>query len=211
MPLDSAAGSNTASNDLCADYMRQYRQQKRKCDEENGVLRNIIKRAKGDGMNTRALIDAVKATKLDPDVVAADLRDTIRYMGIIHLPMTQAALFENYDTAVNQKTQREDDLWDADDKGYRAGHEGNKIDDCEYDPGTEMHVHWIEAWHKGQAAKARELGPDVKVASTSKRRPSRKAAQPALAIAAESVPAVTKAPRRSRNKAASNGSAATAH
>lgn len=209
--LDNA-GSNTASNDAAADWMRQLRQQKRKCDEENGVLRNIVKRAKADGQNTKSMLNAIKATKLDPDVVAADLRDQIRYMAIIHIPLTQAELFDGWDGTVTEKTAREDDLWDADDKGYHAGRHGVPISDAPYEAGTERHVHWMVAWKKGQAAIARELGPDVTQASTERARPGRKARQPRLAMTndtpasrVEAQAAVRKprVPRAKRNGAAS--------
>jgi ribosome modulation factor len=206
MPLDQA-GSNTASNDSAVDWTRQYRKQKRLCEEANGVLRNIVKRAKSDGVNTTAMINAVKASKLDPEVVAQDLRDQIRYMGLIHIPLTQASLFEGFDTTISQQTQREDDLWDAEDAGYKAGRHGVRIEECPYTPGTELHVHWLEWWNKGQAAIARELGPDVKVAGASKTRRKR-ATQRALTLVSDTyVPsAATMTPtRKPRRKKAGNG------
>jgi hypothetical protein len=167
------SGSNSAaSNDTAADYMRQYRTQKRLCEEANGTLRSLIKKAKSDGVNTRSMIEAVKATKLDPDVVTTDLRDQLRYMSIIHVPMTQAALFDWSDD-VSEHTTRQDDEWDAQDKGYKAGRSGMRIDDVPYEPGTELHVMWREYWHKGQAAIAHELGPDVVPIGASRKRPKR--------------------------------------
>jgi ribosome modulation factor len=202
MSLDQS-GSNTATNDSAADWMRQYRVQKRLCEEANGVLRSLIKRAKSDGINTKAMIEAVKASKLDPEVVAADLRDQIRYMGIIHVPMTQASLFDDYNVEVSTQTAHADDLWDADDNGYRAGRHGARIEDCPYDPGTELHVHWLQAWHKGQAAIARELGPDVKPASASKTR--KRSAQPRLAVSNEAAYVPASAKRSTRRRKAEGG------
>jgi ribosome modulation factor len=197
-------GSNTMSNDSAVDWMRQIRQQKRKCAEENGVLRNILKRAKADGQNTKSMLDAIKTTKLDPAEVAANLREQLRLMALIHVPMTQAELFA-WDTAVTEKTQRADDMWDADDKGYRAGRHGAAIEEAPYSPGTELHVSWLAAWHKGQAAIARELGPDEKQASTARARPKR-ATQPRLAMGSDNPPAQKPArkprvPRAKRNGA----------
>jgi ribosome modulation factor len=206
MPLDQT-GSNTASNDSAADWMRQYRVQKRRCDEENGVLRNIVKRAKADGMNTTAMIAAVKATKLEPEVVSADLRDQIRYMGIIHLPMTQASLFEGIDFEVNSSTEHKDDLWTAEDAGYRAGRHGQRIEDCPYQTGTELHVHWVQEWHKGQAAIARELGPDVKVASANKKRKPRQGKLQGVSEPAYVPTAARKGKGRPRGSGRSNGGA----
>jgi ribosome modulation factor len=209
MPSLNDAGSNTASNDAAAEWARQIRQQKRKCEEENGVLRNIIKRAKTDGQNTKSLLAAIKTTKLDPAVVAADLRDQLRYMAIIRVPMTQAELFGSWDSTVTEKTAREDDLWDADDKGYHAGRHGVPIEDGPYPAGTERHVHWLKAWHKGQAAIAREMGPDVTQASTTRERPARKAQQPKLELSDDTVKVAKtpRVPRAKRNGAAPSSSA----
>ena len=178
MPLDASAGSNTATNDSAADWMRQYRQQKRLCDEANGLLRNIVKRAKADGMNSKSMIAAVKATKIDPVEVAKDLQDEIRYMQILRIPVTAEDLLSAWDAEVNSKTRREDDLWDADDKGYRAGRNGDDISTMSYED-PEMEKHWVAAWHKGQASIARELGEHVKQGDASKQRPTRE--QPRLA------------------------------
>ena len=176
MPLD-ISGSNTAANDIAAEWMRKYRQQKRLCEEANGVLRNVVKRAKADGVNTKAMIETVKATKLDPEDVARDLKDQMRYMQIVRIPITAEDLLAGWDAEVSSRQQREDDLWDADDKGYRAGRAGADISEMPYDD-PEMEQHWRDAWHKGQAAIARELGPDTKQGDASKQRPARD--QPAL-------------------------------
>jgi ribosome modulation factor/uncharacterized protein (UPF0335 family) len=187
-----------------ADWLRQVRQQRRKVAEENGVLRNIYKRAKADGVDIKAAQDAIEATKRDPDEVIAEMRNKIRYMGILHVKVT-AQDFESITTDVTQKTAREDDLWDADEKGYVGGRSGVKVDDAPYEPGTERHVHWMAAWHKGQAAIARELGPDTKVASISRGRPKR-AVQTALDVGAAEpvVETPVKAPRKTKG----NGGAA---
>src|ERR1700733_3106616 len=217
MPLDQA-GSNTAGNDSAVNWMRQYRTQKRLCDEANGVLRNILKRAKSDGMDTKAMINAVKATKLNPDEVVAGLRNEITYLGLLHVKMTQSDIFENFDLTVTEKTEREDDLWDAEDAGYKAGRHGVKVEACPYTAGTEHHVHWREFGHKGQHAIAAELGPDVKMANPARGRgrPRKNAApepEPAdpnqqdLGLASDDPPYVPSAPaiKATRRRGKGNG------
>lgn len=172
MPLDQS-GSNTATADIAASWMRQYRQQKRRCDEENGILRNVLKRAKADGINTKSMVAAVKAANLDHDEVKMGLRDEIFYLGVLHVEMTQSDIFESYDPTTSSATQHDDDLWDSGTKGYRAGRTGVPAEDCPFDPGTERHVEWLSEWHKGKAAVARELGEDTKIASAAKHRPDR--------------------------------------
>lgn len=163
----------TPNNDAVVDWMRQYQTQKRRCEEENGVLRNIVKRAKSDGINTKVMIQTVALSKLDPEQVQADLRDQIRYMALRRMPVTQTELFAGLDTTITAKSQQQDDSWDAEDNGYRAGRHGAGNDDCPYPPGTELNVHWATGWAKGQASIARELGDNAKVASTSRSRPAR--------------------------------------
>jgi ribosome modulation factor len=161
------------SNDSALEWMRLYDTQKRKCAEENGVLRNIVKRAKADGMNVKAMSSTHSARKLDPMVVIAEMRDQIRYMTLRSMPMTADDLFAGWDTRVTDKTREIDTLFEADEKGYAAGRAGAKIEDCPYQPGTDLHVEWVKSWKVGQEAIARELGPDVKPASTTRERPAR--------------------------------------
>lgn len=163
----------TPGNDAVVDWMRQYQTQKRRCEEENGVLRNIVKRAKSDGINTKEMIAVVALSKLDPDQVQADLRDRVRYMALRRMPVIQVELFGGLDVTLTPSSQQKDDLWDAEEAGYRAGRHGASRDDCPYPPATEMYVHWVEFWFKGQAAIARELGDNAKIASTSRARPAR--------------------------------------
>jgi hypothetical protein len=172
MPLDHPAVDNV-SGDTISDWMRQYSSQKRKCDEENGVLRALVKRAKSDGINAKEMIAAVAAGKLDPDEVARDLRDRLRYMSLRRIPLDRDSLFA-WSADVTQKTQAEDDTWAAEDAGYQAGRHGVPAADSPFAPGTELSVRWLEFWHKGQAAIARELGQHAEVASTAKRRPTRR-------------------------------------
>jgi ribosome modulation factor len=172
----TATLTNLPSPDVLANWMREYRTQRRKCDEENGVLRNIVKRAKADGVNTKSMIAAVAATKQDPDQVSADTRDTIYYMSVLRIPVSEEAVFSGWQASVTERTRAQDDEWDAQDKGYRAGQAGVPIEDCPYPPGTELHQQWSQFWNRGQAALARTLGPNETQAPTTRERPTRKTA-----------------------------------
>jgi len=174
MALSQTDQSNV-TNDAILDWLRQYQQQRRLCDEAQGVLRSLLKRAKGDGINTRALISTVTASKLDPDVVQRDMRDQIRYMALRNMPVHQTDLFgENgLDLRVTDKSREEDASWAADDAGYAAGRHGAKVEDCPYQPGSSLSDHWYRSWKRGQEAIARELGDNVKPATSSRKRPNR--------------------------------------
>lgn len=189
------AGSNALSADEKADLIREYRKQKRECESASGVLRNILKRAKSAGMNTKEMIAAVLATKIDPDEVVAGLRDRIEYMGILRIEIPRDSLFD-FDNEVSAATEHADDIWDAEDKGYRAGRNGVPIGENPYDQTrqSELFVAWTRDWNKGQASIAHEMGPDTKAASADRTRPARSAdAQPNLGIV---PPAGAKKPRK---------------
>jgi ribosome modulation factor len=160
------------SNDAVLALMREYATQKRVCSEANGSLRNILKRGKKDGINVKSLIAACEATKQEPDVVIRDLADTIRYMSLRQIQVSRETLFDGWDTEITQKSRAADDIWTAGERGYRAGRDGQKVEDSPYLPGTEYHAEWLRNWGQGQAAIARELGPDAKIASTSRQRPA---------------------------------------
>jgi ribosome modulation factor len=166
---------SNVTNDAVLDYLRQYQQQRRACDEANGVLRSLLKRAKSDGINTKAMIATVTASKLDPEVVQQDMRDQIRYMALRNMPVHQVDLFgENgLDLRVTEKSREEDQSWAADDAGYHAGRHGARVEDCPYQAGSSLADHWYRSWKRGQEAIARELGPDVKPATASRKRPNR--------------------------------------
>lgn len=172
-------GSNTASNDAWDEAIRQYRVQKRKCDEENGVLRSILKMAKKNGINPKAIRDGVAAQKLDPDVAMGDVRDTLKVMALIHVPISREALFD-WDTEISTASAHQDDLWDVGEAGYRAGRAGSSSDDCPYDVEGEFGQHWLAEWHKGASGRARELGPDSNPAHATRKKRGRKPRQAAL-------------------------------
>jgi hypothetical protein len=133
-----SASLSNVSNESALSWMQQYQSQKRKCDEENGVLRNIIKSAKADGVNAKSMIAAVIAAK-NPEQAQIDLRDQMRYLALRNVPMIQAELFAwNSDIAAG--AQAASDLWDSQDRGYQAGREGASLGDNPYAPGTEQHV-----------------------------------------------------------------------
>jgi ribosome modulation factor len=173
MPLDASVTEPVLSNDAAADWLRQWRTADRVCKEAQAARSAISKRAKADGVDVKALSIAVGYTKLEPDQVAQHLREVVRYANILRIPVTQDDLFAGWSPDVTEKTRAEDDLWDAQDRGYKDGRHARPLDECPYQPGTELHVAYTEFWHKGQASIARELGAGVTQASTARKRPSR--------------------------------------
>src|ERR1700743_2590957 len=108
------------SNDVIAKHSRAYGMQKLRCDQENGVLRNIVKMAKKDGVNTKMMIEVYQDKKKDPEVVVAEERDRIRYLSIGRIDIRASDLFEGWQPGVTDKTRAEDDIWHAEETGFKA-------------------------------------------------------------------------------------------
>jgi len=156
------------------DWMRQIQTQQRAGEHENSTLRQIYKRAKNSGENVGAMRKVIRMLRSQsPEEIITELRDQIAYLQMRRVDIIPTDLFDGSNMPITEKTARADDMWDAGEKGYGAGRLGAKIEDCPYDPGTELHVEWIKNWQAGQAAIAREMGPDAKVASASRGRPRR--------------------------------------
>jgi hypothetical protein len=161
------------SDETVLGIMREYALQRRKCDEENGVLRSILKRGKSAGINTKQLIAAHQATKLEPDVVLRDLRDYIRYCALRNMPTTQTDLFGDDAPAPASARTDQQDSFAADDEGYSAGMGGQTADDNPKLPGSIEYVAWEQGRVKGAQAKQNILGAEGRAADASKARPRR--------------------------------------
>lgn len=154
-------------------WMRDIQIQQRRGNEENGVLRNMYKKAKAEGESVedmRAVLRMLKSKTSDE--ILDSLRNQIRYLTIRSVPVTASDLFEAMDVELTNSARHLDDIWDAEDKGYAAGRHNVEIKENPYQAGSEHFTHWEEHWHKGQASIAREMGPDALV-NTSRTRPAR--------------------------------------
>jgi hypothetical protein len=163
----------TVSDAEVLDWMQKAERQKRRAAEEQGAYRAILKGAKNAGINLKAMIATGKAAKLDHDTVRIDTRDQIRYMALRRLPVTPEHLFSGIDLDAMQNSHATNDKWDAEVSGYRAGHAGTVIDDNPHPAGSEFFVIWRDYWNQGQAARARELGPNAEQAPARRGRPPR--------------------------------------
>jgi len=162
---------SNVSNETIQEWMREYETQKRVCDVEQGVLRNIRKRAKADGVNLAALTAVSRARKMDPQEAVAELRDTTRYYALRNIPVSRETLFDGWTPRVTEKARELDDVWDAEDAGFQAGRHGTDIAECPYEIGSMLHAEWLSWWHKGQESRSKELGPDATQAPATRRRP----------------------------------------
>jgi ribosome modulation factor len=195
------------SNDEKLQWARDIRRSQRERDEATGRHRALLKRAKSEGIDLDAMKRAIKALRIEPDEVVTSTRNEIHYMQLLGIGgITSDSIFVG-DIEITERTQQEEDLWEADDRGYRAGRNGTRSDECPYDGGTEAHAVWTKSWRKGQASMAVEMGPNAKIASAQREHPGRTEED-----TRESLPAVIspqakpgKPPRRGRSAAAANG------
>lgn len=171
---DTGRNESGPSNDQILDWMRKYQTQKRRCSEENGVLRNLVKQAKGEGVHIKVMLAECEAQKMPLDERIAELRERIRYAAL-RAPdqFTAETLFDGWSPRITEKSKQEDDIWDAEESGYKAGRYGVPVDDCPYLVGGELHQAWMSWRMKGQEAIAKEMGPNQTVASTARSRPKR--------------------------------------
>ena len=168
--LDPAVSN--VSDEVIASYAVEADRAQRDIDEATGRKRSVLKRAKSDGIKTRVLLAAIKMKKQDPDEVALEMRDSIRYANIIApgVRLTQAELFSASDapTALNAKTQGKVQDWDAEQRGYESGLNGGTMDDCVFAPGTEGRVHFQQGFVRGQTVIADRMGENAKKADPSR-------------------------------------------
>lgn len=160
-------------------HQRLYALQKRKCEEENGVLRSILKAAKSDGVNNKQLIASHEMSKLEPEVVRQDLHDLIRYLALKNMPTIAQDLFGDLDVVDRPGADETQDAFQADDEGYSAGMGGQTAGDNPKKAGTVEFVSWEQGRVKGAEAKANILGQEGAMADASKARPKRAGDAPA--------------------------------
>lgn len=155
------------TNDTISDFIREAGAAKREVEEANGRYRSILKRAKATGCNQGEIVAALQAKKQDPDQVLINLRDKVRYLGIVGVPVTKGGLFDDLDfTDLAPETQEKDQHWAAEEAGYTAGKANGSRDDNPFPPGAESHVAWDGGYIRGKQALAGTEPEGAKTAST---------------------------------------------
>lgn len=185
---------SNVSDDTIQQFMHEYAMQKRVCEEDNGVLRSILKRAKSAGCNTAQIVAVHQAKKKELDVVVRDVKDQIRYMNLRGIAITSEVLFGEYQPTEDEAAAAKASEEDAENRGYSAGMGGQTSGDNPFVAGTREHVAWGEGQKKGADAQARIMGSSGgKVASARKARPAR-----------SGHPAPVPVPKRTRGRASVN-------
>lgn len=164
--LEGKSGSNV-SNEVIASFALEADRAQREIDEASGRKRSVLKRAKAAGVNTKALLEALRMKRDDEDRAKLDMRDTIRYTGVIapSVKLTQTDLFDSLDTRpLNDRMQAQVLEWEAEQNGYAVGLNGGGREECPFDATTPNCLAWYRGWERGQRVIAERMDENAKKA-----------------------------------------------
>jgi ribosome modulation factor len=179
--MDQSAPQNV-SNETWLEFVREATASKRQIEEATGRHRAIMKRAQSAGCNPKILALAIQSKRKDPVVVVSEIRDTVRVLNLVNVTMTQQDLFGGWEPAVNAGAKAVQELFDAEERGYKDGKNGVAADENPYTLGTEASQAWGRGWSNGKDAAAATKPAGAKAADATRKRPAR---SPAKATAPE--------------------------
>lgn len=142
----------------------------------NAEYRASLKAAKKEGVNTGELIKAMAAKKRELEDVGRDLKQYVRYLGLMNMPVRQLDLFgaDQADPSASDASDEDDidaeteqRIWEANGAGQTAGSDGKPMTANPHEAGM-LREAWQQGWMKSQAALAPKNG--VKKASTRRSR-----------------------------------------
>jgi ribosome modulation factor/uncharacterized protein (UPF0335 family) len=173
MASRTAQETDNVTPEVVQEITREVVMSRRAIAEAQGAHRAIMKRAKGLGVNTKALSEVVSNRALDTDEVTRHYRDVMRYAAINGATYAvQQDLFptSGMDLHVSDKASEEHEEWEASEAGYQAGLHGQPVEGCPFPPASPLAQMWHRSWHRGQAALAATLGPGETAATPRARR-----------------------------------------
>lgn len=134
-------------------FLKRYRDitdRARDSDEAKALWKSEIQKAKGAGVDVKALKLADKIRNMDPAAGQALIRNTILYLGWLGVNILgQEDLFEPSTTGLTEHVMQTHKAWEAGRAGYEAGKVGEPIDSNPHAPGSEEHQRWASEWHDG--------------------------------------------------------------
>ncbi len=156
-------------------FIKEYTLARRKHEEAGGVVKQILKRAKSFGVNPSALTHGYKDAKREPDEIAAEIRDRIHYLSLRNLEIEVEAIFGFAAEPLPQKIEDDQQNFEANDNGYKAGMAGESADANPWPPGTMRHVSWSEGHIDGEAGRIMVLGEEGATADATRRKRKKEA------------------------------------
>ena len=143
-----------APEDFLAHF-RAIKDTKRAKDEAGAAhkaAREAFKAAGGD-LNALKIVDHLMS--LDDADAELRMRETLRYCGWLDLPLgTQADLFGGEappDLTASVTAQHRE--WQAEQDGYKAGKDGEPIDNNPHPSASPFFTRWRTGWHDGVTAR----------------------------------------------------------
>lgn len=127
---------------------------KARYQSEQGRYRDLLGEASDDGLNRKAIVEAIKLDGKDHAKVVQDMADTaiaLRVMGSDLAPGGQLDLFQ---AASGQAPPEENPAF----LGRKAGKDGQPAENNPYKSGTEEFVVWEQNWRAGQGDLAKGIG-----------------------------------------------------
>jgi predicted DNA-binding ribbon-helix-helix protein len=147
-------------------------------ESAQGEYRAGLKAAKAEGVNTGMLIAALAAKRREPEDVNGDLRNYVRYLALLNMPVHQLDLFASanvkvHDVPDDEESEAGDEdsehaQWQAHEEGVAAGARSDDQSTNPHEPGTILADHWSTGWMKGQESLIPKAG--VKKASVRRSR-----------------------------------------
>lgn len=154
----TAEARSNLTEETFLTHFNEYSGLKRALDEASSALRNMVKRAKGEGINEKMLARVFRERRIEPDKVNADERDLARYRRWLRMPIgAQADMFANDDEGGDAPPVGDDKPYDD---GYFAGSEGKGLPDNPHTADTPESQRWIQGWYDAQAKIAGRMNPD---------------------------------------------------
>lgn len=114
--------------------------------------RNLLKKYAKMGVNTEMVTYALSVRDFDEDELLIIERERLKMLDLCgKLPRIKERLMQRLDVEEATSLEASElDLAKAEDIGERAGRAGITRDANPYNPGSEMHVHWVQGWLIGQ-------------------------------------------------------------
>lgn len=172
---EDGPGKSNVPADIILLHSRAIERAKADLDSANGTYRSTIKAAKSAGVNTKPLLNALKAKKGDPAMADLELRDEIRYRAILNVPVSWAQDGQGqmlFGDEVSADAEDARDEFDDIEDGKKAGLDGHSLTTNPHEAGTERYQNWAGGWKDGQTELLKKGQKKQSATKPSKRRGS---------------------------------------
>lgn len=156
------------SNETIQKHIRFCSDAKSQLEEASGIYRAALKAAKAAGCNQKQLVAVLNDRKKDADQLVIEMRDYVRYAGLVGIAIKQGDLFPVDSYKVAEAAAQEMEEWQIEEAGCAAGKGGAERGDNKYPPGSPSFAAWDRGYLRGQKMIAAAMGKGGKVASTRK-------------------------------------------